>query len=62
MNTSLDLYTTYLMTNKTKHMYAKEVKRAVKKDGKTIGWNIVRISYDKNNNKVGERIITYISK
>lgn len=48
------------MTNKVS--YTKEVKRAIKSDGKVIGWNIVHISYDKNDVKVGERIVHFVPK
>ncbi len=48
--------------NMSKNAYVKEVKRSVKSDGKVIGWNIVRVYYDPQDNKVGEKVIMYIPK
>ena len=47
---------------KTRKIYSKEITRAVKENGKVIGWNVVRLLYDQNDKNVGEQIIAFINK
>jgi len=47
---------------KKNSLYAKEITRPVKKNGKVVGWNIVRLTYDKDDRLVGEQMIGFIEK